>query len=200
MNEYLSKLSPLERRFVVGMAVVFFIVLNLVFVWPHFGDRVKYKARHYRAQATLAKFDAEISKTKMYEDQIKALEGEGAVVQEEDQAIDFLRTIESQAAIAGVNLMSRGRQTTVTNQFFIERSQSITVQSGEQGLVTFLHGLGEGNSMVRVRGLSLRPDPPRQQLSANITLVASYQKKETPRGRRRGVATASTSMTENSKK
>jgi len=35
--------------------------------------------------------------------------------------------------------------------------------------------------MIRVRDLSLRPDPPRQQLVANVKLVASYQKKSTAR-------------------
>ena len=31
--------------------------------------------------------------------------------------------------------------------------------------------------MIRVLDLELQPDPPRQNLVANITLVASYQKK-----------------------
>jgi len=42
--------------------------------------------------------------------------------------------------------------------------------------VDFLYNLGSGNSLIRVRDLSLRPDPPRQQLSGNVKLVASYQK------------------------
>ena len=54
-------------------------------------------------------------------------------------------------------------------------------QSGEKPLVDFLYNLGSGNSLIRVRGLSLRPDPPRQLLAANITLIASYQKKPVAR-------------------
>ncbi len=46
----------------------------------------------------------------------------------------------------------------------------------------FLHALGSGDSMIRVRDMDLRPDPPRYRLNGTITLVASYQKK--PRGTR----------------
>jgi hypothetical protein len=42
--------------------------------------------------------------------------------------------------------------------------------------VDFLYKLGSGASMIRVRGLELQPDPPHQHLTANIGLVASYQK------------------------
>ncbi len=38
MKKYFAQLRPLERRLVVGVAVVLFIVLNWVFIWPHFSD------------------------------------------------------------------------------------------------------------------------------------------------------------------
>jgi len=47
--------------------------------------------------------------------------------------------------------------------------------------VDFLYSLGSGNSLIRVRDLRLHPDPPRQQLQADIRLAASYQKKAAPR-------------------
>ena len=40
----------------------------------------------------------------------------------------------------------------------------------------FLYKLGSGASMIRVRDLELQPDSPHYHLSANIRLVASYQK------------------------
>ena len=181
MNKYLSRLNPLERRFVVGVTVVVFIVLNFMFVWPHFGDRLRYKARLDRAQETLKKFNEKIAQMKAFETQVKALESEGASVPEEDQAINFLRTIQSQANLSGVNIMQNNRQPSHTNQFFIEQTQSVSIQATEKALVTFLYNLGEGNSMIRVRGLTLRPDPPHMQLVANVTLVASYQKKKPSR-------------------
>jgi Tfp pilus assembly protein PilO len=177
MNKYLARLNPMERRFVVVVAVVVFIVLNVMFVRPHFGDRARFRVQLDQARETLKKFETEIAQTKTYETQIKSLEREGTSVPLEDQAIDFLRTIQSQAAMSGVNIIANSRQPSRTNQFFIEQSQSITVQASEKALVTFLYNLGEGGSMIRVRGLSLRPDPPRQNLSAGVTLVASYQKK-----------------------
>lgn len=182
MNKYLSRLSPLERRFVIGVAVMIFIVLNFMFVWPHFGDRVLYNARLDRARQTREKYQAEIAKTKTYETQIKSMESEGASVDQEDQSIDFMRTLQSQAAMSGVSIMNSSTQPTKTNQFFIEQSRSVNVQSTERELVTFLYNLGESSSMIRVRGLSLRPDAPRQRLTANITLIASYQKKPAARG------------------
>jgi hypothetical protein len=58
----------------------------------------------------------------------------------------------------------------------MEQIQTLTVQSGEKPLVDFLYSLGSGESLVRVRDLSVRPDQPRQQLAASVTLIASYQK------------------------
>src|SRR6185312_1478570 len=54
---------------------------------------------------------------------------------------------------------------------------TLSANAKEKGLVGLLYGLGSGNSMVRVKNMSLRPDPNHYQLSASITLVASYQKK-----------------------
>jgi hypothetical protein len=58
--------------------------------------------------------------------------------------------------------------------------QNINAIATEDQLVDFLYKLGSGSSMIRVRDLELQPDPPRQKLSANIRLVASYQKNPTP--------------------
>ena len=55
------------------------------------------------------------------------------------------------------------------------------MQAGEEQLVDFLYNLGSGNSQIRVRDLTVRPDPPRQQLLAQVKLVASYQKRAAAR-------------------
>ena len=57
----------------------------------------------------------------------------------------------------------------------------LTIQSSEAQLVDFLYKLGDGNSLIRVRALSLRPDAPRQALAGSLTLIASYQKKPSAR-------------------
>jgi len=86
-------------------------------------------------------------------------------------------TIQRQAAASGVNILTMIRQPDRTNQFFIEKAQALTLQSDEEKLVDFLYKLGAGNSLVRVRGLTLNPDAPRYNLRVNATIVGSYQRK-----------------------
>jgi len=112
--------------------------------------------------------------------QMKAFETEGEFVAAEDQSIDLMRTIQSQAAACGFGIQNYSRSTTRTNDaFFVEQVQNITVLATEDQLVNFLYKLGSDASMIRVRDLSMQPDPPRQRLSADIRLVASYQKNPT---------------------
>ncbi len=176
MNKYLARLNSTERRFVVGVFVVVFIVINLLFIWPRFKDWNKVKNQISTAQDKLQRFQKEIAQKPAYEKMVRELENDGAPVPPEDQMTDFLRTIQTQAAASGVSVTGNTPQPTVTNQFFLERAQSLTTQSGESQLVDFLFRLGDGASLIRVRSLTLRPDQPRYQLSANITLVASFQK------------------------
>jgi len=173
---YLENLRPSERRLVVGVALAFFVVLNFWFVFPQFSEWSAMQARMWEAQTKLADYNAEIAQLPGYEKLVRDLEKEGQVPQEE-QAVQFSRAIQAQEVQSGVRILQTSKQTTRTNQFFIEQSQSIGVQSGEPELVDFLYNLGSGNSLIRVRDLSVRPDQPRQQLSSNIKLVASYQKK-----------------------
>jgi hypothetical protein len=133
------------------------------------------------AQAKLARYEAEFVQTNAYLAGLRQYEKEGADVAIEDQSYQFANAIQSQAGESGVRVVSNGRITTQTNQFFLEKTQTISVQGGEPQLVDFLYNLGSGNSQIRVRGLNLRPDPSRQQLLANVTLVASYQKRAAPR-------------------
>ena len=64
--------------------------------------------------------------------------------------------------------------------FLSQQVQNINVLATEEQLVDFLYKLGSGSSMIRVRDLTLQPDAPRQHLTADIRLVASYQKNPTP--------------------
>ncbi len=176
MKELFARLNSMERRLVVGLGVVLFIVINVVWVWPHFSDWNTLQYRLAKARRTLAAYQTEIKQKPAYQTNVDAMEKQGATVPPEDQSLQFLRTIQSEAAQSGVNITGNARPTTHTNEFFLEQIQTITVQSGEQQLVNFLHNLGAGESLIRVRDLSLRPDPPRQQLNASIKLVASYQK------------------------
>jgi Tfp pilus assembly protein PilO len=177
MKKYFSNLRPFERRVVVAVAVTVFIVFNAWFVFPHFSDWTKVQTRMKDAQWQLAKYQTEINQAPVYKKLIEELVGpENQDVPAEDQASQFQRVIQMHQAQSGVNVTSTSRINTSTNQFFLELSQNIGVQSTEQQLVNFLFDLGSGTSLIRVRDISLHTDPPRQQLIANVKLVASYQK------------------------
>jgi len=180
LKGYWDNLRPLEKRMVVGIAVMFFVILNFWFVVPHFSDMGQVKQRMFKATKLLNMYQAEIRLKSKYEKGIQDLQGasDSAPIPLEDQAGAFADTIRSQADLNHVQILNFGKIIPRTNdQFFWEQTASITVLSKEQNLVDFLYNLGLGNS-VRVRDLTLRPEmPARQQLNAGMKLVASYQKK-----------------------
>ena len=177
MTSYLDRLNlrPFEKRLVVGVAAVLFVVFNAWFVFPHFSDLAKAQDRKADALKKLARWQAEVDQIPKYRAAISSL-AEGLEVPAEEMASQFALAIQAQEAQSGVSVTGNSRTTTRTNEFFLELTQSIGVQSGEPQLVDFLYNLGAGSSLIRVRGLTLRPDQQRQKLSANVTLVASYQK------------------------
>lgn len=178
MKQFLARLNPVERRFVVGVAVAFFLVGNIVFVWPHFADWGETRTAMNNWLNQLDKFQRGADKLPHLRTDIAKYQKEGETVPAEDQAVQFYNIVTSQAAKSGVqiNNLNNARQSG-TNQFFVEQNQTIQTQSGEKQLVDFLYGLGAGKSLIRVRALSVNPDPSHQQLVARITLVASYQRK-----------------------
>ncbi len=193
MTSYLDRLNlrPSEKRLVVGVGAVFFVVLNLWFVVPHFSDLGDAQRRRSDALVKLKRWQVEIDQMPKYKAGVDQFAKEGLDVPAEDQVNQFARAIQSQQAQSGVGIPNFGRTTYQTNQFFVDLSQVITVQSGEAQLVDFLYNLGSGNSLIRVRDLALHPDPPRQQLSGTVKLVASYQK-STPRKAAPGAKPATT--------
>jgi len=177
MKKFFAQLRPLERRLAVGVLVVFILVLNWVFIWPHYSDWSNLHNRLEGARQKLELYQKTILQTSNYEAQVKGFESQGESVPPEDMAINFLRTIQSQATASQVQMGSMSRPMTRTNDaFFVEQIQNINVTATDDQLVDFLYKLGSGASMVRVRDLELQPDPPHQKLNANIKLVASYQR------------------------
>ena len=177
MKKFFAQLRPLERRLAVGVLVVLILVLNWVFIWPHFSDWSNLRRRLADAQSKLNLYQKTILQTSNYQAQVKAFETQGNFVALEDQSINFLRTIQSQAQANGVTIVNPGRSLTHTNDaFFVEQIQNITVSATDDQLVDFLYKLGSDASMIRVRDLELQLDSTRQKLNANIRLVASYQR------------------------
>lgn len=180
MKKYFEQLRPLERRLVVGVGVMLVLLLNWVFIWPHFSDWRAYRDRRSSATLKLHNYQATLTEAPELRKKLKKFESVGEFVELEDQGINFMRNIQMQSAQCGVELKNTSRATTRTNDaFFVEQIQNINVLATEDKLVDFLYKLGSGASMVRVRDLALSPDPPRQRLAADIRLVASYQKNPT---------------------
>jgi Tfp pilus assembly protein PilO len=177
VKKFLAQLRPLERRLAVGVLVVFILVLNWVFIWPHFSDWSNLRHRLDDAQQKLKLYQTTILQTSNYQAQVKGFESQGEFVATEDMSVNFLRTIQSQALASGVGMVNPGRPLTRTNDaFFVQQIQNINVTATDDQLVDFLYKLGSDVSMIRVLDLELQPDPPRQKLNANIKLVASYQR------------------------
>lgn len=177
MKKYFAQLRPLERRLAVGVLVVVILVLNAWLIWPHFSDWGNLHRRLNNARSKLKLYETAIAQLPALEKEMKTFEGQGESVPPEDQAINFIRAIQNQAAESGVGINSTSRQMSRTNEFFVEQVQNITVTATDEQLVDFLYKLGSSASMIRVRDLELQADNARQHLSANIRLVASYQKK-----------------------
>ena len=123
MKKYFSQLRPLERRLVVGVAVVLLIVLNWAFIWPHFSDWSNYRDRLEDATLKLKNYRAAVAEMPELQKKVKKYESEGEFVALEDQCIDFMRTI--QIAVRAERLGNcktfRRLHDAYQRQFFVEQ-------------------------------------------------------------------------------
>ena len=183
MNRLLAQLnlSPQERRIAVIVGIVVFVVLNAVFVWPQFADWHKFQNQLAGSRKTLANYQEEIARVPTHQARLKRLESQGAAgILPAEQARDLLHTAQVQAQQAHLVILQTRSPTSSgpsTNLYFDEQMLSIDTSGTDRELIDFLVALGNGNSMIRVRNLDLRPDPPLYKLLGKIELVASYQKK-----------------------
>ena len=183
MKNFVANLNlrPGELRLVILTFVVLFMILNAVFVWPHFGDMGKLKTEILNTRATLKSNQAEAARLPEYEKERQRLEGDGSSVVSSDQAIHFLRTVQTLAQKSKVTVSDWGRITrnsgTSTNQFFEEQNMTVRISTGESELIDMLYQLGSNpSSNIRVRDLDLKPDATQQRLMGGLTLTASYLK------------------------
>jgi hypothetical protein len=183
MKSFFDKLGlrPGERRLVVIVGIVVFVALQFFFIFPNFGKYGQVKKKISETETALKRFDTEVKRRPTYEKELRNLETQGQVVLEEDQALQLQREVDSQAQLAGVNVLRYDptpRTTGVrTNAFFDESSLVITFSSGEKELIEFLYNLGARNSLIRARSMNLGRDPSGLRLQGSMTLVQSFQKK-----------------------
>jgi Tfp pilus assembly protein PilO len=182
MSSIFAKLNlrPQERRLVVFIAIVLFVVLNIAFVWPHFGDWGKLQTQRFRSEKTLAMYKNVIAKEQAYRVRLRELESAGSAVLPEEQALDLVRIVNEQASRNRLTVSRADPRprisTTYTNSFFEEQYVTIQINTGNEELVNFLVSLTSTNSLIRVREMVLKADASGFKLVGDITLVASYQK------------------------
>ena len=181
-------LRPNERRIVIVVGVVVFIVLNAWVVWPHFNDAsnslkmIDKGRRDWTNEVELINKDTRPGGTRAQINALMREEG-GDLDASQSTEIQLTRKVQEKAPQYGVTVIQyRDVQNTATgntNQFFEERSQSISFQSGESNLVNFLYDMGNDPAMIRVRELHLKPaDQNRYRLAGDMLLSANFQKKQ----------------------
>jgi Tfp pilus assembly protein PilO len=184
-------LRPQERRLVVIVLLVIFVLLNMWFVWPYFGDWSRIEGEIQRNRATLDKYQREIGNRAKYEARQRELETTGSEMLASET--DLQRIIEAQAAGANVQLGSRTPlrgQGVKTNQFFQEGGLSISFSAGGKEVVDFLVGIAAQNTMVRVRDMTLRPDPTQTKLAGTMIFIGNFQTRPSTNQPARSVAAA----------
>jgi hypothetical protein len=177
------QLRPHERRLVVIGAAVLFGVLNLWFVWPHYGDRARVIGRLQGGQVQLESFESEMTLTNQHLTLLQQLENEGAGVLDEDKDITLLATVQRLMREAGVShgTITHSPRAAVsgTNEFFEQRALSIVLSPNDpEPLVRFLVSLATNEVVLRVKELDLKPDGTQTKLAGSLRVVASFQRKK----------------------
>jgi hypothetical protein len=186
MNNFLSQLNltAQERRIVAGIFLVVIVVLNYLFVWPHFGDWSSMNNQLKDMRAKIEKDNDFIKKDyasngwKKQVEELTHLEGGSVMTHPIDPQVQLQNTIRAQERKTGVYVKSINPGSVKTNEFFETQSTAISLECQEPQLVDFLYNMGMDPAMIRVAILNLRPaDANRYRLQATITLTANYTKK-----------------------
>ena len=184
MNSLFDKLNlrPQERRLVVIVGIVVFVVLNFWLVIPMFGDYGRYEQRARDAGKKLSEYKQEIQKRTAYEKELKELESQGGYVPTEEAGLRLGQEVNSQALLSqvtltGGNAVQRQGSTGKTNAFFEEAAMTVNFNSGEKELIDFLYRLADKDLLIRAKAMVLGSDPSQMRLQGQITLVKSYQRR-----------------------
>lgn len=182
-------LTPAERRLVVGILAVVFVVVNYWLVWPRFGDfrtvREDIEAMDRKRQT----FQREIDRRPTYEATLRKLQSQGSVVPQGEERIAFRSDMERLVREVGLVVPRWGEVITEraanasSNAFFDTISLSLSQVAGSEGqFVDFLYRVGASNSTIRVKDLTLAPGAfdtraqGKTNLVGTLKLVAAIQR------------------------
>ena len=196
MNSFFDRLNlrPQERRLVVIVGLIIFVLLNMWFVWPYFDDWGQVQGAIQKSRNTLERYEKEIARRAQYEGQLRELETTGSEMLSNE--LELQRIVQSQAAANGLQITSMNPRTRMmgsrTNQFFHEQGLSVAFTSDGKELVNFLVGIAANNSMVRVSEMNVNPDPSQTRLTGSITFIGNYQRATNSTGKAAAPARKST--------
>jgi Tfp pilus assembly protein PilO len=188
MKSFFDKLTPAERRLVVIVGIGVFVVINIWFIIPTFGQYGQLEDKRTKTLKQIADYKIEITRRGTYEKLIKELSSLGSEVASESQALKLVDEVNTHIALSGITVgrispLSRSSSYGgKTNAFFEEASVNVDFIAGEKELIDFLYRLADKQFLIRAKSLTVQPDVPgRMKLQGSITLVKSYQRKPPPK-------------------
>lgn len=177
-------LTPQERKFVIGVVIAFAIVLNFLFIWPQFKEWTPLQTDLQEKRKTLAEYEAKIAELPQILARLSKLETNSApVMVSGDAAAHYSRTVQTlaqQTRFSYDRMNPPSVNQSSTNKYFQELSMRVTFTGTEEkDLINFLYRLSDGNSSIRVREFSIKPDQSKMLLLGYLTLVANYEVEKT---------------------
>lgn len=182
MNALLDKMNlrPNEKRLIVAIFVGVFIVLNYWMIWPRFNDWSKTKDELAEARVKLLNYETKIANVDTFKAEIEDLKSQGSEVLPRSRVNQLTRLVDPEARKSGVTIWQKRPQKSFGSgegEFFDEEALQVVIkETGDKELIDFLINLGLGDTMIRVRDMTLKPNANNRKLEATLTLVASYEK------------------------
>lgn len=174
-------LSPQERKFVIVVVIIFAFVLNFLFIWPQFSRWTPVQAEIKEKRDLLSEYEAKIAEMPKLKKMLGNLESTNSapILVSGDAKTHFFRTVENlarQNRFLYDNMSPPSPNLNSTNKYFQELTMRVNFSgTKESDLVNFLYKLSDGNSSIRVRDFSIKPNNPPMLLQGFITLVANYE-------------------------
>ncbi len=174
-------MSPQERKFVIVVVIIFAFVLNFLFIWPQFKQWTPVQTELEAKQKLLAEYEAKIAEMPELKKVLGNLESTNSapILVSGDAKTHFFRTVENlarQNRFLYDSMSPPSPNLNSTNKYFQELTMRVNFSgTKESDLVNFLYKLSDGNSSIRVRDFSIKPNNPPMLLQGFITLVANYE-------------------------